>query len=688
MARSFDEVQAVYNELDREYMERHSDHRKLRDYFHGRFWQNTEDRPGGIQSLFKDLRRSGEVGPDLKLVHNLLQEVVVKFQTYLSPLPMINVPSDPPMSERNRARATLKERYLYGLWGMGNMNQATAAAGWYLALMGDAFLGAIPDPETNLVTPILRSPEYAYPIPSFTPGGWDGLIFRWEVTETAAERAFDGYTPAHRRKKGLFRRGQQQTKVEYIEYHDANEFAVWVDGVKVRGVEHGYGFNLFQQMKFIPVPDEIWGHSAVEQAVGMVEMGNALKSLNFQAVLENVFPRLILENPQKFPEEIDTGAGAVIGVNEGGKAYFLSPPMQTMQAASGFAVQNDHAVKEATFMPDVNFGQFNASIVTGKAINELQGAGTGSVVEMVQGVCMGPPLVGWNERAIHIGQTTFADEQIHLHGHITPGMTEVKPQAFALNLKGKDLKGSTRNEVVFQPHIDSHNKLVMMLQAHSGGFVSKRYAREQIGIPDTAAMEEEIYSEQIEAGVLGAALAAMEQAAMTPEAAQTAEQAGFDYIAGRSGPAPVVPLGGAAPSPDAMMAGPAPAAAPPGAPPAAPPEMAAPAAPEMAPGAPRTVTLEEAAAAIQTVQNVQGRVWLVGEIVMQGQTSDDIEVAVSDPADRQTLASGLPEFAGMLVFLVVDGEPAEQHVEVTPGATVAPGGAEPTLDELLADVTA
>lgn len=679
MAKSFTDVYDTFQRLDRDYMDRHADHRKLRDYFHGRYWQETEEQSRGLASLFKDLRNASEVGPDLKLVHNLLMEVVTKFQTYLSPLPMINVPTDPPMSVRNRDRATLKERYLYGLWSMGNMNQIAAGAAWYLPLMGDGFLGAIPDPTTNLVTPVLRSPEYAYPIPNMTPGGWDAIIFRWEITEDAARHSFPNLKLE--KKKGRNRKHL----VEVVEYHDTNEWARWVDGHKTHGVEHRYGFNLFQQMKFIPVPDEIWGHSAVEQIVGMVEMGNALKSLTFQAVLENVFPRLILINPQKFPEEIDNGPGAVIGVNEGGDAKWLHPPTQLLQSQVAFGVQNDQNIKEATFMPDASFGQFDASIITGKAINELQGAGTGSVVQMVQGVCMGPPLVGWNERAIYIGQHTFKDEDIHLHGHITPGMTEINPRYFAMNITGSKLQGSTRNEVVFQPHIGQHEKLVMGLQALSGGLVSKRHVREQMGIPDTTAMEEEIYAEQIEAGVLAAALAAMETAATSPE---QVEQQGFEYIEGR-GPAPVVPPGGAAPFPVPIPGGAAPQGMPPGMPPAGmPPTAAPPPTQEAEPGAAElsttVVTLDQAVAALQTVANVNGRVFLVGEIVAQGQTRDDIEVAVTDMSDKQTIAAALPEFAGMLVFLDVEGEPREQFVEVTPGQDVAPGGVEPTLEELMA----
>jgi hypothetical protein len=77
-------------------------------------------------------------------------------------------------------------------------------------------------------------------------------------------------------------------------------------------------------------------------------------------------------------------------------------------------------------------------------------------------------------------------------------------------------------------------------------------------------------------------------------------------------------------------------------------------------------------------------VFLVGEIV-QGQTDDNLEVAVTEPADKQTLADGLPQYAGRLSFTTVSGEPRERFVEVSAGATPEPQGEEPDLDAILSE---
>ena len=64
----------------------------------------------------------------------------------------------------------------------------------------------------------------------------------------------------------------------------------------------------------------------------------------------------------------------------------------------------------------------------------------------------------------------------------------------------------------------------------------------------------------------------------------------------------------------------------------------------------------------------------MGEIVVQHQTPDDIEVGLTEQADQQTITDALPQYAGRLVFHLVPGEPREPHMEVTPGKPAARGG--------------
>ncbi len=93
------------------------------------------------------------------------------------------------------------------------------------------------------------------------------------------------------------------------------------------------------------------------------------------------------------------------------------------------------------------------------------------------------------------------------------------------------------------------------------------------------------------------------------------------------------------------------------------------------------VSLPQAVAQFQAVQGIQGRVFLVGEIVQAGQTSGEVEVAITNSDDRQPLSAAVP---WQLVFHVVPDEPSEPHVEVTPGESPTPGG---SLDQASALVS-
>lgn len=91
--------------------------------------------------------------------------------------------------------------------------------------------------------------------------------------------------------------------------------------------------------------------------------------------------------------------------------------------------------------------------------------------------------------------------------------------------------------------------------------------------------------------------------------------------------------------------------------------------------------LSEAIQAFQGLTDIQGRVFLVGQIVQAGQ-SNDIEIAVTEPSDRQKISQQLPQYSGQLVFHGVSAEPSEPHVEVTPGVVAKPGGTQPSLEQI------
>lgn len=695
MAISFDEVRALKATYEDIYRPRHEAFRALRKYYHGDYWKLADyEQSRPITSIFRDLTAHlSDIGPEIKLVFNIIQMVVNKYQTFLSPLPQIRMWVDPPESDTRRAQAMKKQRYLYGLWEAGNMTKIFNNIAWYLPLMGDCYLGLHPDFDLSMAKPLLRSPEYAYPIPSFDKQGESAVVFAWRVHESVVAKNFVEYQAPveqlRQSRQGRFRRGQApDPHVEIMEYSDKFEFHRWITqlqsdrtnevpvGVQeINGVVHNFGFNMFDHLKFIDVPDEPWGHGAVEQAINLNEMGNALYSLLFQAVIENVFPRLVLENPAAAPEEIESGPGAVIPLNAGGKAYWLQPEGPMVQGSAEFMRTNELNIRNATGMPGVNFGESPAtSIVTGKAVNELQGAGTGSMIEMVQGCGIGEGIVSWNEKALIIGRRMFADDTIAVSGQHYANMLALAPTYFSLKVKGSELVGGTRNDVVFSPALSQHERLVMNLQGLGAGLWSKKYVREQQGLPDSDAMVEEIYAEQIDDAMLGFILSQFQQQP-DPQQAADVEKEGFAILQGQT-PSPPHPLTTMQPptmaaGPGGPKIGPNPAGALPS---GAGPQPAA-AAPAPASGAPAagttTVNLDQARAAFEAVRGIQGQVYLVGEIVQQGQTNRQIEVMITNPADQAVLIRGLPEYQGRLLIHVITGKPQEQSVDVTPRVTVA-----------------
>lgn len=240
--------------------------------------------------------------------------------------------------------------------------------------------------------------------------------------------------------------------------------------------------------------------------------------------------------------------------------------------------------------------------------------------------------------------------------------------AAAFTFKGSEIVGAYRNEIVFNPHMNDHERLVMNLQALNADLVSKAHVREQMGVADNDAMVEEIYGEKIEAALLDAIgqsfLAAGEP---TPEGAVQAEAKVAAFIDPNANgvPHPLLSAGQAPPmlptaTPGSLPGGPPPA--PPGGPlPPGPPTPGGPPAPSGPP------TLAQVQTDMLGVRGLQGRAFLIGEIVQRGSTDGPVEVAVTERADEQTLTQALPQYH--FSFTVVAGEPNEENVEVTTGVT-------------------
>jgi hypothetical protein len=277
-------------------------------------------------------------------------------------------------------------------------------------------------------------------------------------------------------------------------------------------------------------------------------------------------------------------------------------------------------------------------------------------------------------------------------------MVDLNPKQFGVKFKGSEIAGSPRNEVVFSPYVGMHDKLVMSLQGIGAGLYSKKYGREQTGVVDNEAMSEEIFAEAIDDAVLAGIVQAMTEP--TPENASAATDAGAAYLDPQSA---IAAAQGAPPPPHpGLSVGPGDTAAPqpgpqgglpvanfpgaqgsfstpalklpPGSP--APDTQAAPSGAPPSSAAPSEgVTVQQALDAFQSVQ-LQGKAWLVGEIVAKGSTADAVEIAVSNPDDKQTLQSAAP--FPVIFHQAPESGPQEDSVEIVGGGEEA-GPGEPPL---------
>src|SRR5690349_6963743 len=140
MAIDYVDVVQIKKSLDDEYQEFHDKFRRLRDVYHGRYWQIAErdQQARSIASIFRDLGRSNRTSlPPIRIVRNIIQEICVKYQSFLSPVPMVNYFTDAPETMQRREEMTRNERYTYGIWREGKMSAALSNVAWYHPLTGD-----------------------------------------------------------------------------------------------------------------------------------------------------------------------------------------------------------------------------------------------------------------------------------------------------------------------------------------------------------------------------------------------------------------------------------------------------------------------------------------------------------------------------------------------------------------------
>src|SRR6476619_3123326 len=302
------------------YAEVHETMRHLRRFWEGKMWQDEEQMTRSMVSVFRDLRHGdgSDREPDVKMTLPLIEATVAKFMALLVSPPQISM-NTPPVGyaglrkiDTCRALADQNEKFLYGLHARANVRRHFGRQGWYLPLMGSCFSGVHPDFQAKTVRFVTASPENAYPVWDAQREFLQAIYFKYEIPADVAVRMWgkDAAMLAMNQtgSKIPWRRQQKNNSIPVIEFYDDQEKQTLLAGHRVQQVTHDLGYCPWEETRFYDVPDEDFGKGVIEGNVPLFQKLNMLDSLELQAIIENVFARLVIIDPAMAPEEIDNAA--------------------------------------------------------------------------------------------------------------------------------------------------------------------------------------------------------------------------------------------------------------------------------------------------------------------------------------------------------------------------------------------
>lgn len=642
-------------------------------------------------------------------VWNLQKPIVMTSVMNLARLPEVMVPAIVKGDPIYAAFADKQEKAYYSLWGMNDMPLKHAQMAFNLSCFGSTVTWVRPDTEKKMPAILVRRPETCYPMPRGEGSReFQFVIFRWLEKEDSITSQFPDLKGKVKPKPG---RGRE---LEIVEYVDEDDYVVIVEDKQVKHVPHNYGFV---PVTITPALDtgEIFGPSDIDQLVGINIYLNALMTKLADALEENLYPVTFIIGADHQP--LNTGPGAFNFFEEGTEIKRLDPariPPELFDMVG----RTEEFMRTHAVWPRVMSGDYEGSIVTGKAITRLQGANTGMAA--LRQMYMAADLQRINSYMFRIMEKEWPKEIFDLRSSepvnflSPPG----KQTDFAISfIPEEDIRGYYANQLLYSIFgADFSSSIVSGLQLKEGGLVSARFLRNQLpGLHDAEGMRLEIKEEkreemefeiELQQRLMDIQMQAQAQQAMTAAPPET----------------------GGAPEPGASPSAQAPGLPPQGAPPAQalPPQGGPPGAgglsllpggqplvmgvgeplsgeenfplpyaeakpygraideilgvPGQRPGlaggggqqltadgnaAPAgAITVEEVENAIEAIPNLKGQVYIIGRLAKQGWTDASIDLAITDKLDKQTIINALRQWYGKLRFTVVSVPPKQGAIPV------------------------
>jgi hypothetical protein len=607
------------NWLKGSFSTRDSNVAKLRDYYSG-------DR------LLSELEGEG-----LKLVANEIKRIVDTYVDFMAMPADFQVP--PPFeSPEGRNMADKIEKLLYSQWERNYQGILTQEMNFNIIAFGGTPIYIHPARQDEIdmgqyIRIIVPKPEGFYPV---LDGGrrfvYSEVFYVEKKKNIDIRREFNNYTLP----------GSDYDETELVYYWSKNYYTVFYNQVMLKKIRHNWGIVPWIFIPNRAFPAELLSGGETDHAIALVKYMNELLSDLGDIVDYYANPTVIGQGTGM--NRKDWQMGGYNEIRTGGTVQFLEWKGQSQIEITNLYSSVKSLVEDMTgrtSMPQSS-GARGAKQVLAQMMPFDVRLNSKRLVES-------EGLAALNKYLLRLLEKIYGGTELKLRG-------TKKGQSFSMNMKANQIHGYYDNNIMWAPGpIDYNQRIVRSLQLVNSGIMSKYTAREMLGISSPQDEEKRVQSEKLQdlqnqlmlTGKMEAGKAKIiEQQKRTASEAELvggAEQASDVEGGGRAVPGRPVegpPAAEAPPTETPPTQEPAPTEQIP-----AVPEAGAPAAEGVTP-----ITLNEVTAAFSKIRRLRGDVYLHGGLVLDGQTTNDIDILLSDMLDKKTIIDMLPQYYGRMNF--------------------------------------
>ena len=610
----------------------------------------------------------------------------------------------PPKDDKSEKKALRNRKAYIGMYEASGGNWLMQESSYGEILHGWGVMGVLPNLEKKRPELVTYAAPYSYPV--FKLGSQTfmrELFVSWQTTPDTVKAEYPGFDVEPAGSYTGFLPGEKHRNGEgttILIYYNENQKMVFADGQLLSGITHNWGFVPFVTIPFQQIPGGL-GMGIADQAYGLTIAVNKQLSLLYQALYENVNSDTVIISDDEFD----------VSDRHGRKIWHLSDGAKMTKATDdvGRVVEGTRMVHDLLNMAGMMGGSSAArqgkreGMYISSAYSELS-KGLGDKLDNYLRV-KGERMALVFEYAARLSERHFADTKMELGGKLDGA-------PFSINFKGKDFSEYYRVDVTWPPSIlnSANNWIVQWLQLNESKLASKHTTRTKLGglIQDPEFEKNQVEEETFDKAKLDAAAMAIVQTMQNQLALQQQQQmqemqqqpplpseeptdpdkipkqqnqlekgrtneTAEGLFGGVQGQLPSMPQNGGAGMGGGAGGMPVPGM--PGNPPMQPGAANAPLSlvPPEAPAAgggelpsgevtPVETLIEE----LRAVKKIKGNVYLLGEPVVVGTITAEskVEIAITNPLDKQTFINALPQYGGRLNFITVEGMPSEPHIHL------------------------